>query len=349
MRELFRMSRRPLPVHRFDTRELPSAHQSDAYRAVMSPMYDVAPSAGEDGTGFTAWIKACQIGSILVGEQRLDAQRLERSARRVRLDGWDHYAIMLMTEGGGGGEAGENPFRFRPGRACFFDLAQSAQTVTTATSTITLGVPRDVLDRVAPGAGGHHGQVLDGVAGEMLATFMRMLAQNLATITEAEAPHLANAARDLIAACVATSPEATERVRRPMELALLARIRRYIDQHLGDNDLSAERICSALGLSRSTLYRLFVPYEGVLNFIQNRRLARIRALLCGEAEHRSISELALVHGFASESHFSRKFRERFGCRPSDVRKGVWPERLSRDETVFDSAKIYGDWTVSYDR
>lgn len=33
-----------------------------------------------------------------------------------------------------------------------------------------------------------------------------------------------------------------------------------------------------------------------------------------------ISDIAFAHGFQSQSHFSRAFRQKFGCSPNQLRK-----------------------------
>jgi len=86
--------------------------------------------------------------------------------------------------------------------------------------------------------------------------------------------------------------------------------------------LSAQHICAVLGVSRSRLYRLFEPLGGVAQYIQSRRLAKIRAALLDPRDRRLISDLAYTHGFVSAAHFSRCFRRHFGCAPGDIRGGA---------------------------
>nr|WP_246088860.1 helix-turn-helix transcriptional regulator [Phreatobacter stygius] len=86
-----------------------------------------------------------------------------------------------------------------------------------------------------------------------------------------------------------------------------------------DPDLSSARLATALGLSRSALYQLFTPHNGVARYIQGRRLGRIHAMLADPAEHRRVADIAHDHGMASEAHFSRAFRKRFGYAPREIR------------------------------
>ena len=75
-------------------------------------------------------------------------------------------------------------------------------------------------------------------------------------------------------------------------------------------------------LSRSTLYATCEPVGGVAALIQRRRLERIHAHLTDPGERRRISEIAFQYGFVSKAHFSRAFRNAFGCSPREARGGV---------------------------
>ena len=92
----------------------------------------------------------------------------------------------------------------------------------------------------------------------------------------------------------------------------------YIDRYLAERTLSPESIAAALRLSRSTLYRLFEPDGGVASYVIARRLDRcFDAIAQGRGAH--VGAIAFAHGFASEAHFSRAFRARFGISPREVR------------------------------
>ncbi|MFD1378250.1 helix-turn-helix domain-containing protein [Fodinicurvata halophila] len=124
----------------------------------------------------------------------------------------------------------------------------------------------------------------------------------------------------MIAACMRADAEAQERVRPQLAAVARTRVKRYIEAKLAAPDLTPETICADLGLSRSSLYRLFDSEGGVARFIQDRRLARIRASLQDPEEPRSIGALAEAYGFRSRAHFSRSFRALFDLSPQDLRQ-----------------------------
>ena len=90
--------------------------------------------------------------------------------------------------------------------------------------------------------------------------------------------------------------------------------------------LGQDAIARKIGLSRRQLERLFQRH---LNRTPNHhyldiRLSRARHLL--EQTGRSVIDVAVACGFVSASHFTRRFRERFGTTPRDLRRLPQPAR-----------------------
>jgi AraC-like DNA-binding protein len=103
---------------------------------------------------------------------------------------------------------------------------------------------------------------------------------------------------------------------------LARRMREYIDAHLGDPDLTPDRIAAEHYVSRRYLYKLFAA-DGVSvsRWIRERRLERCRRDLANPAlGDQSVSAIALRHGFTDPAHFSRLFRAAYGCTPSQYRR-----------------------------
>lgn len=105
-------------------------------------------------------------------------------------------------------------------------------------------------------------------------------------------------------------------------LALLCRARQYCEERLGDAGLSPSEVARRLGISARYLQQLFSS-EGrsVMAWAWERRLERAREQLADPLfARRSVSEIAYAHGFSDSAHFSRRFKMRFGCSPSDYRR-----------------------------
>ncbi|MGU3421797.1 helix-turn-helix domain-containing protein [Methylobacterium sp. D54C] len=102
---------------------------------------------------------------------------------------------------------------------------------------------------------------------------------------------------------------------RELDEGLFAVARRVIGDRLREPGLSPNAVAEAMGISRSSLYRLFVPVGGVMDYVQERRLLAMRDALADPVERRTITQLADDLGFASLPHLSKSFRARFGWTP----------------------------------
>lgn len=102
---------------------------------------------------------------------------------------------------------------------------------------------------------------------------------------------------------------------------LVLEIRAFIEQRLGQADLSPAVIAAAHHISLRQLYRMF-QQEGqtVGGWIRQRRLERCRrALADPRLEGVPINAIAARWGFPNDSHFSRTFRAAFGVTPAAYR------------------------------
>ncbi|MEW2289426.1 helix-turn-helix domain-containing protein [Streptomyces sp. NPDC047841] len=103
---------------------------------------------------------------------------------------------------------------------------------------------------------------------------------------------------------------------------LLSRIKAYIDQRLGDPDLTLLSVARTHHISTRYLHKLF-EYEDTTasRWIQRRRLERCRRELARRgAAAMTISAVARPFGFSSAAHFSRAFRRMYGMSPAEWRE-----------------------------
>lgn len=338
------MSSEALPHLSFTTETLPPAQQFEAWREAVGVTHEVTPPAAGGAAGFAAAVELWHLGPLLLTDGRFQAQRFARTARRARRDGVDHYTVLLMRSGHWWGELDDRAIAVGAGGVCLLDMALPLATEVTASAYLLLMLPRELLDAAGPAAADGHGLAASGVAGALLADHLHALAARLPQMTLADAPAVVQATRHMIAACLVPTPDALARAARPLAASSLRAARRLIETQLENPDLTPDRVAGMLGLSRSTLYRLFAPLGGLGSYIRARRLARVHALLAGPRRQARVADLAYRHGFASEAHFSRAFRREFGYSPREVQAAAPPPRHppAADPAIAAPAG-YHDW------
>jgi AraC-like DNA-binding protein len=309
-----------VPRLHFDTAALPEAERLERWR-VSVPAYDVAQPDDAAPGSFYARMSAWLLGDLVVTSGLLSAMRFDRTAEKAKADGFDRYSLVLLREGGWTGDVGGRLLTVGPGEVVLFDLTRPMRADGIASDSITLGIARHVMAAAMPRVSDLHGAVLDGAAGRMLADHLLLLVHQLTVMEQEDVPAVVEATVGALAGAVAATAEAREATA-SAELEIRHRIRRYIDRNLASAELTPQRICRELSLSRSAVYRAFGPAIGIAAYIRTRRLEAAHVLMHDPAEHRSIAGVARAFGFVSDAHFSKAFRRRFGYSPGKARLGA---------------------------
>lgn len=105
-------------------------------------------------------------------------------------------------------------------------------------------------------------------------------------------------------------------------VGLLASARDFIARNLSNADLSPGLVAVAVGVSERHLSRLFAEQDTTVGrHILDSRLDLARDRLASpDHDGFTVADVAAGCGFASQSHFSRSFRDRFGVTPLQWRK-----------------------------
>ncbi len=321
----------PGPFLEFDSARMQaggmaSADAEENWREALRPLYEV----GRPRTSpFEASIRVWDLGSMLMTRHFIrDEVQFRRTRRKISSTPADHYLVHCLLEGSLASEFDGTQQRVEPNSIALRDLSVENIGFARDAPMVTLTVPRGPLEaRLPPGAGLHAAAWAAGdVIGAMLATHLQSVARLATRMTAEEARLAGDATLSLLASCLL--PKAKPSVRQgdprlgPM---LRAQALSCIERRLSDPDLDAAAVCREIGVSRTALYELFAASGGVARHIRARRLdeamRRLRSL-AGPKER--IGEIAYGLGFPSESTFSRSFRERFGCAPSEAREATEP-------------------------
>jgi len=211
----------------------------------------------------------------------------------------------------------------RPGDLTIYDTDSPYTLVfEEAFSTLVLMVPHRMLELPI---GAVQGMTAARIAGDqglgrVVARFLAELADDLDQLDGPVGGRLARNAVDLVTTLYARELDVARDTDRPHR-AMLRGIQAWLEDRLGDPELTPARIAAAHFISTRHLHALFHE-EGltVSSWIRSRRLDRCRRELSDPlAADRPVSRVAGRWGFSDAAHFSRAFRAEFGESPSDVR------------------------------
>jgi len=94
----------------------------------------------------------------------------------------------------------------------------------------------------------------------------------------------------------------------------------YVGEHLGQASISLETLAADLNISKYYMWHVFKKRTGktVTQYVQYRRLKEAKRLLV--ESHRSLTEIAILTGFADRNYFSKWFKRQEGVTPMQYRK-----------------------------
>ncbi|MET3553035.1 AraC family transcriptional regulator [Burkholderia sp. 567] len=339
-----------VPVFKFRTTDYPEPDRFHVWVKDMLCDYRLEDPGGHGP--FDAQASGAALGPlILSGRQwrsRAPTYMVHRTTRRIRLDGQDSIRFTLLLGGRLASHTGGPELIKRAGDVFVYDVAQINDCRVEAGDVISLVVPRYLLPSHAAQA---HGQTLTSGVGRLVGDQMLSLFRNLPDLRMHDVPSVVQSLLLLLAAAVAPSAQALGEARGPIDNALVERVRRYIDLHLLEPDLTPERICRDIGVSRARLYQLFKEEGGVMRQITRRRLRHAYHVLADpQRRHRRIAEIAWAHGFPDEKYFHRLFKAEFGHTPKETLEcAAAPVLLpcgAGDDRWGDGGRLAG-WTLPF--
>ena len=165
--------------------------------------------------------------------------------------------------------------------------------------------------------------------GAFFADMLRLVPKRLDAADAAMLDTVGRQLVDLLALAIGGDPRGLASHAPTVREAHNARIEAHIRQHLGDPDLSPERIARACGISTRYLHDLFRDAgRTVCGFVRETRLRAAEAALRQPANRRSIAEIAYTCGFSDQAQFARQFKSLFGLTPREVRAAAITRALA---------------------
>jgi len=316
--------RRPSPPRGVSTMAYAPEVQFEVWRSHLgSPISAALPPGVEPADGFVAEFMVCHLGSVALASGHLSSHSFGRapggSPRQGPGDGW---RLTLVRRGEVEIEHPDRRMTARAGDLFLLSMGAAFRGRIADFEGVVLTLPRDAFVPVAASLDAASGAVLSGGLAAVLKDYLLILETRLFGLGPQDLLQLGRATADVVSACIQPSPERLEQARGGIGPVLFERARSYIQAHLGDVELTPERVAQELRVSRSNLYRVFERAGGISRYILRCRLFAAHAALSADAGRR-IQDVAYSCGFKLASDFTRAFRREFGYSPREAREARW--------------------------
>lgn len=310
----------------FSVDHLPPEQRFTLWRDSISTIFDVSRERAHlSDAPFRADLQARKIGDLMLARTSTSRQSWQRSAVTMARTGMDHVMLQVYLQGTQhvtwrGGSLDMPRFGL-----LVYDLTQEMRAETSDFTNLSLVLPRAQLEELIPRVENFHMCALPAavLAVAHLRDHMMALWRSPDSAAALEQGSIVS---ELVAAALRAGKGGDHSLRTLSGGPLLNILRRHMEGRLTDPKLSPEDVALRYGLSRSRLYELFAPFNGVAVYIRERRLRAARRLLVDPARRQlSIGAIARLYCF-NHSDFSRAFQNRYGLSPRAARHYALRER-----------------------
>jgi AraC-like DNA-binding protein len=306
--------------------DVPATSRTDYWQHVvettLGPLEVLRPPGGLDGrdrllVGEAGAVRVAELTSGRPGGAR-------RTAAHVRRSDLGLCKVDVLASGRGVVVQDGREAPLARGDLTLVDLSRPASWRMSAMRVVAVVFPRALLPLPPGDVAGLTAVRVPGDqgTGALVSSLSRQLVGRLDDWSVAEGARLGTTVLDLLTVALAARLEREEQV--PPDLgrrALLHRIHAFIEQRLGDPELTPAMIAAAHHVSLRYLYKLFEAQEqSVAGWVRRRRLERCRRDLLDPAlAARPVSAIGARWGLVNAAHFSRAFRAAYGLSPAEYR------------------------------
>jgi AraC-like DNA-binding protein len=297
-----------------------------AFREQAASLSELSFPGAPDEFRFS--LSGIPLGTAVLVEARVPQIHYERSARHLAA-GDDRYMLVAYLRGESRMRIAGDDLTMSAGHIAVVDLTcpNDSHVVPPGNDGfahhVTLLLPRRQLAPLLAAPDAVVGQVIRGDAGYgcILHGLLLDLWRQAASLDLAQSGRVIDAIAGLVAGALRPAPGCEREVLHAEHAARCAAIKRHLDCRADPADvIDIDALCRRFGISRASLYRMFQTDGGLVHYVRGQQLERARELLTSSAHrHRRIIDIAMQHGFHTESGFIRAFRRRFGISPAEAR------------------------------
>lgn len=342
-----------VPHTRFSTQNLPGQNRFDVWRDSISVLFRAEQEKNQRHQPFYAQLDAFMLDHIMIARTRSREAQFIRSPDTIRKDGIDIVMLQMFLQGNIHFRYKNDRHTHQAGDIVVYDLNRECHLHNSDFEHLSILFPRELIDEIIPSASLWHGRALPSACPmtRLLKSHILSLYEFGPQITTQSCQQLQHALLNLTSSAFQASASNLAKASDVIAATQLREIKKYIQRHLHNPQLSPESIAAALGFSRAQLYRISEPLEGISQYIRRQRLKRCMAELKNpNPSANSLTEISLKWGFNDTGTFTRNFKQTFGILPKDARHQARQEQraalCSDKPTRLDTRHHYEDWIRS---
>ncbi|HSB24801.1 MAG TPA: helix-turn-helix domain-containing protein [Burkholderiaceae bacterium] len=280
--------------------------------------------AAADARTIEGEIAVDQLATLQLSRVTATAQHVRRTPARIARASEDYFLVSIQSQGSGAVVQDGRSALLAPGDFALYDSTRPyelhfdrpfQQYVLKLPGPTLRTALRDTNRFTATSVSGARG------AGHLMINMIRTLAADIDTLAPASAVAVADSVTQILIAGLSALPAARQPALSHLTALHREQIKACVRTRLREPGLSVASIAAQLRLSPSTLHRAWLGEPcSLADWIWAQRLDAARRDLCDPTlDARSVSEIGFSWGFNDAAHFSRAFRARFGCAPSELR------------------------------
>lgn len=274
-----------------------------------------------DAAEFSASVRMAKLERFMIGRFRVSANEARWTRNHVRDSSEAFLRLIYQRRGSVEIAQGARKFRLEKGQWTILAASQAHSFRSTETiEALVIIVPRALISASLFEAAGRLAWPMahDTPTAGLVFRFASEVLRDTGTTSFMRDQFFERAGASLINALL--HERLGDRVYTTCKDLRVARIREYIDRNLSDPALCVASIAQAMGCSKRYVHALFKDEGSVHAMIWNSRLERCHHDLSRpDMVARSITTIALRHGFSCPAHFSRLFKARYGKPPREFR------------------------------
>jgi len=312
----------------WDTADTRPGEQFAYYReAICQAFMNLTPEPPAT-SGFLARVETVGLGDAAVNRVSFPEHIVRRSTADIAASSRRCYYLNLKLAGRCRIQQAGREISLSPGQVGIFDSGQRFSLLHDrgpALQVASFWVPAEALDARMPAAPDVAPARVsdDPFVGHLIAETAQVLNTSALRASNADNARLFGVLLDLVALSLSRTGREGAAESASLADATLLALRRAVDRRLREPGLGVAAVAAAIGISERYVHKLFERAGTTFaSYLMDRRLdGAARDLKDPAIAGRTIGDIAFDWGFSDLSHFTRRFRHRFGCTPRDWRRG----------------------------